>query len=285
MKNAGTKVGQERAELILEIMGTQGLGWEGEGFTSEELAAVRGWLGGKATTIFGGSHEIQNNIISKRILGLPDPLRLALRTEGRIEHGRSDRRTKHAARRGETWTQEKSPGLRLPQDARFRRAARLRPGRLRRDGGDGLDRRHHPRGVRRLRLRLPEPRPDPRGDRPHADRLAAAGHRRWPRPAPSSSAARDAQKEAWLPKIAAGEAGRHAGHRRRPAPRAGKGRAGGQEERRGLHARPAPRPSCSKAWPPASSSSRPAPPASRATRTASPSSSCRPTPRASPARR
>ena len=35
---------------------------------------MRGWLGGKATTIFGGSAEIQNNIISKRILGLPDPL-------------------------------------------------------------------------------------------------------------------------------------------------------------------------------------------------------------------
>ncbi|HZC16821.1 MAG TPA: hypothetical protein VE309_08670, partial [Caulobacteraceae bacterium] len=56
------------------IMGSQGLGWEGEGFKSEELQAVRGWLGGKATTIFGGSQEIQNNIISKRILGLPDPI-------------------------------------------------------------------------------------------------------------------------------------------------------------------------------------------------------------------
>jgi alkylation response protein AidB-like acyl-CoA dehydrogenase len=74
MKNAGTKVGQDRAELIVEVMGTQGLGWEGEGFKPEELQAVRGWLGGKATTIFGGSYEIQNNIISKRILGLPDPL-------------------------------------------------------------------------------------------------------------------------------------------------------------------------------------------------------------------
>jgi alkylation response protein AidB-like acyl-CoA dehydrogenase len=74
MKNAGTKVGQDQAELTLEIMGAQGLGWEGEGFTSDELAAVRGWLGGKATTIFGGSYEIQNNIISKRILGLPDPI-------------------------------------------------------------------------------------------------------------------------------------------------------------------------------------------------------------------
>jgi alkylation response protein AidB-like acyl-CoA dehydrogenase len=74
MKNAGTKVGQDRAELLLEVMGTQGLGWAGDDFTSNELSTVRGWLGGKATTIFGGSQEIQSNIISKRILGLPDPL-------------------------------------------------------------------------------------------------------------------------------------------------------------------------------------------------------------------
>ena len=72
MKNAGTRVMQDRAELTLEIMGSQGLGWEGEGFSAEELAAVRGWLGGKAVTIYGGSFEVQNNIISKRILGLPD---------------------------------------------------------------------------------------------------------------------------------------------------------------------------------------------------------------------
>jgi alkylation response protein AidB-like acyl-CoA dehydrogenase len=72
MKNAGTRIFQDRAELTLEIMGHQGLGWEGEGFAPEELTAVRGWLGGKATTIYGGSQEIQSNIISKRILGLPD---------------------------------------------------------------------------------------------------------------------------------------------------------------------------------------------------------------------
>lgn len=72
MKNAGSKVGQDRAELTLEIMGAEGLGWEGDGFKSEELTAVRNWLGGKATTIYGGSYEIQNNIISKRVLGLPD---------------------------------------------------------------------------------------------------------------------------------------------------------------------------------------------------------------------
>ncbi|MEW5687064.1 MAG: acyl-CoA dehydrogenase family protein [Pseudomonadota bacterium] len=72
MKNAGTWLMQERAELTLEIMGHQGLGWEGDTFTKDELMAVRGWLGGKATTIYGGSQEVQSNIISKRILGLPD---------------------------------------------------------------------------------------------------------------------------------------------------------------------------------------------------------------------
>ncbi|HEY4942352.1 MAG TPA: acyl-CoA dehydrogenase family protein [Rhizomicrobium sp.] len=72
MKNAGSKIGQDRAELLVEIMGHQGLGWEGEGYTKDEVDTVRGWLGGKATTIFGGSAEIQNNIIAKRILGLLD---------------------------------------------------------------------------------------------------------------------------------------------------------------------------------------------------------------------
>jgi alkylation response protein AidB-like acyl-CoA dehydrogenase len=53
-------------------MGAQGLGWAGDDFKPDELSIVRTWLGGKAGTIAGGSYEIQNNIISKRILGLPD---------------------------------------------------------------------------------------------------------------------------------------------------------------------------------------------------------------------
>jgi len=72
MKNSGTWIGQERSELLLEIMGHQGLGWEGEAFDKDELDTVRAWLSGKATTIFGGSQEVQSNIVSKRILGLPD---------------------------------------------------------------------------------------------------------------------------------------------------------------------------------------------------------------------
>jgi alkylation response protein AidB-like acyl-CoA dehydrogenase len=72
MKNSGTWIGQTRSELLLEIMGHQGLGWEGEGFDRDEIETVRQWLSGKATTIFGGSQEVQSNIVSKRILGLPD---------------------------------------------------------------------------------------------------------------------------------------------------------------------------------------------------------------------
>ena len=72
LKNAASAVAQERAELMLELMGHQGLGWEGEGYSEEELGAVRGWLSGKAMSIYGGSFEIQNNIIAKNILGLPE---------------------------------------------------------------------------------------------------------------------------------------------------------------------------------------------------------------------
>ena len=72
LKNSATAIAQTRAELTLEIMGHQGLGWEGEAFTPEEVETVRGWLSGKAMSIYGGSFEIQNNIISKRILGLPE---------------------------------------------------------------------------------------------------------------------------------------------------------------------------------------------------------------------
>ena len=72
LKNVGSKVRCDSAELALEIMGHQGVGWAGDDFAPDEIAIVRTWLGGKAGTIAGGSYEIQNNIISKRILGLPD---------------------------------------------------------------------------------------------------------------------------------------------------------------------------------------------------------------------
>jgi alkylation response protein AidB-like acyl-CoA dehydrogenase len=72
LKNSATRVAQTKAELTVELMGNQGLGWEGSAFTDQELGTVREWLGGKAMSIYGGSYEIQNNIISKNILGLPE---------------------------------------------------------------------------------------------------------------------------------------------------------------------------------------------------------------------
>jgi len=72
LKNVGSQVRQERAELAVEILGSQGLGWSGDGYSHDEIMTTRAWLRGKSGTIAGGSQEIQNNIISKRILGLPE---------------------------------------------------------------------------------------------------------------------------------------------------------------------------------------------------------------------
>jgi alkylation response protein AidB-like acyl-CoA dehydrogenase len=72
MKNAGTILRKERAELAVEILGHQGLGWGGGEFTPDEINTMRVMLRSKSGTIAGGSQEVQNNIIAKRILGLPD---------------------------------------------------------------------------------------------------------------------------------------------------------------------------------------------------------------------
>jgi alkylation response protein AidB-like acyl-CoA dehydrogenase len=72
MKNASSKLGADHCELMVEAMGQNGLGWEGDEFTPQERAAARAFLRIKSGTIAGGSYEVQNNIISKRILGLPD---------------------------------------------------------------------------------------------------------------------------------------------------------------------------------------------------------------------
>jgi alkylation response protein AidB-like acyl-CoA dehydrogenase len=82
-KLVGAALQQDGAAMKRELMGTQGLGvdvadWGHDaiatelGYSGAELDAVREWLGTKATTIYGGSNEIQANIIAKRVLGLPD---------------------------------------------------------------------------------------------------------------------------------------------------------------------------------------------------------------------
>ena len=71
-KYYGTEHNKLRYELLLEAMGSKALGWEGEGFSPEELAITRDWLRTKANSIEGGTSEVQLNVISKRVLGLPD---------------------------------------------------------------------------------------------------------------------------------------------------------------------------------------------------------------------
>jgi alkylation response protein AidB-like acyl-CoA dehydrogenase len=71
MKYCGTEEEKRRNELMVAMMGSQGLGWEGEEFSGAEIDTARGMLSTKALSIAGGSSEIQLNIIAKRALGLP----------------------------------------------------------------------------------------------------------------------------------------------------------------------------------------------------------------------
>jgi alkylation response protein AidB-like acyl-CoA dehydrogenase len=67
----GTELNQRREELMLKIRGPQALGWEGPGYSSEELEKTREWLRSRGNTIEGGTSEVQLNIIAKRVLELP----------------------------------------------------------------------------------------------------------------------------------------------------------------------------------------------------------------------
>jgi alkylation response protein AidB-like acyl-CoA dehydrogenase len=68
----GTELNKRRRELMVDILGYQGLGWEGDEFAPADLARTRAWLRSRANSIEGGTSEIQLNIIAKRVLGLPD---------------------------------------------------------------------------------------------------------------------------------------------------------------------------------------------------------------------
>jgi len=68
----GTELNQRRRDLMGSIAGPQALGWDGPGFTDEEVGMTRDWLRSRGNTIEGGTSEVQLNIIAKQVLGLPD---------------------------------------------------------------------------------------------------------------------------------------------------------------------------------------------------------------------
>lgn len=71
MKYIGTEEQKRREELMVDLLGSKGIGWGTESFTQDEELATKGWLFSKALSIAGGTSEVQLNIIAKRILQLP----------------------------------------------------------------------------------------------------------------------------------------------------------------------------------------------------------------------
>ncbi len=59
-------------DIAVDAAGTQGLGWEGPGYESNQLERTKKWLITRADSIWGGTNEIQKNVIAKRVLGLPE---------------------------------------------------------------------------------------------------------------------------------------------------------------------------------------------------------------------
>jgi alkylation response protein AidB-like acyl-CoA dehydrogenase len=69
-KYYGTELNKRRNELNMAVLGEQALGWAGEAYRDGVVS--RDWLRSKGNSIEGGTSEVQLNIISKRVLGLPD---------------------------------------------------------------------------------------------------------------------------------------------------------------------------------------------------------------------
>ena len=69
LKFYGAELNKRRYELLMAAGGSTALEWEGE--RSGEGDIAREWLRAKANSIEGGTSEVQLNVISKRILGLP----------------------------------------------------------------------------------------------------------------------------------------------------------------------------------------------------------------------
>jgi len=74
LKLVGTELYQEITELCMDARGQGAMGWQDS--PDEAVPAHEQWIGSefnylRASTIYGGSNEVQRNIIAKAVLGLP----------------------------------------------------------------------------------------------------------------------------------------------------------------------------------------------------------------------
>ena len=78
LKILGSELSQKISGMTVEVLGRHGLSYQTGALMlgGEEsglygaAGSVREYLHGRATTIYGGSNEIQRNIIAKAVLGL-----------------------------------------------------------------------------------------------------------------------------------------------------------------------------------------------------------------------
>ena len=67
----GTEHNKKRHELMVAASGVNGVAWDGDEFDDGDKNLTRAWLRTKGNSIEGGTSEVQLNVISKRVLGLP----------------------------------------------------------------------------------------------------------------------------------------------------------------------------------------------------------------------
>lgn len=80
VKIAGTELGQQCTELLIEAVGQAAIPWQSEALAPSydgptaapdiALTTMAEYINSRATTIYGGTAEIQRSIIAKHILGL-----------------------------------------------------------------------------------------------------------------------------------------------------------------------------------------------------------------------
>ncbi len=73
LKLASSEASQQRYSLLMDLLGTDGLGWRNEGADAYAASIPKQWLRSRANTIEGGTSEVQLNIIAKRVLGMVGP--------------------------------------------------------------------------------------------------------------------------------------------------------------------------------------------------------------------